>query len=168
MDPVTIAGVQDWPTPKNVTEVQSFVGFVNLYRRFIPNFLHVAGPLHRLTKKGEPWQWAGPEESAFQELKPPVTSAPVLILPNQDVHFQLKTDISGYATRVILSLLCDDEKWHPVGFTSKSLNPGEHNYTIYNKELLSVIRGLEEWRHILEGTKHTIEILNDHRNLTYF
>ena len=45
---------------------------------------------------------------------------------------------------------------------SKSLSPAEHNYAIYNKELLSVIRGLEEWRHILEGTKHMIEILNDH------
>jgi len=56
----------------------------------------------------------------------------------------------------------------PVGFTSKGLSPTECNYTIYDKELLSVIRGLEEWRHILEGTKHTIEILNDHRNLTYF
>ena len=56
----------------------------------------------------------------------------------------------------------------PISFTSKSLSPAEHNYAIYNKELLSVIRGLEEWRHILEGTKHTIEILNDHRNLTYF
>ena len=44
----------------------------------------------------------------------------------------------------------------------------ERNYTIYDKELLSVIRGLEEWRHILERTKHTIEILNDHQNLTYF
>ena len=71
-------------------------------------------------------------------------------------------------TGAILSQLRDDEKWHPVGFTSKSLSPAEHNYAIYNKELLSVIRGLEEWRHILEGTKHTIEILNDHRNLTYF
>ena len=69
---------------------------------------------------------------------------------------------------MILSQLCDDEKWHPVSFTSKSLSPAKCNYTIYDKELLSVIRGLEEWRHILEGTKHTIEILNDHRNLTYF
>ena len=50
----------------------------------------------------------------------------------------------------------------------KSLSLAERNYAIYNKELLSVIRGLEEWRHILEGTKHTIEILNDHQNLTYF
>ena len=49
----------------------------------------------------------------------------------------------------------------------KSLLDAERNYAIYDKELLSVIRGLEEWRHILEGTKHKIEILNDH-NLTYF
>ena len=71
-------------------------------------------------------------------------------------------------TRAILSQLRDDEKWHPVGFTSKSLSPAERNYAIYDKELLLVICGLEEWRHILEGTKHMIEILNDHRNLTYF
>ena len=44
----------------------------------------------------------------------------------------------------------------------------EHNYAIYDKELLLVIHGLEEWRHILEGTKHMIEILNDHQNLMYF
>ena len=44
----------------------------------------------------------------------------------------------------------------------------ERNYAVYDKELLSVIRRLEEWRHILEGAKHMIEVLNDHRNLTYF
>ena len=55
MDPVKIAGVWDWLTPKNVTEVQSFVGFSNFYCRFIPNFLHVASPLHHLTKKEELW-----------------------------------------------------------------------------------------------------------------
>ena len=73
-------------------------------------------------------------------------SAPILILPNQDTHFQLETDTSGYVVGVILSQLCDDEKWHLVGFMSKSLNPAEHNYAIYDKELLLVIRGLEEWR----------------------
>ena len=68
----------------------------------------------------------------------------------------------------ILSHCCNDEKWDLVGFTLKSLNPAKHNYAIYDKELLSVMCGLEEWRHILEGTKHMIEILNDHRNRTYF
>ena len=94
--------------------------------------------------------------------------APVLVLPDQNAHFRLETDASGYATGVILSQLHNNGKWHPVGFMSKSLSPAERNYAICDKELLSVIHRLEEWRHILEGTKHTIEILNDHRNLTYF
>ena len=84
------------------------------------------------------------------------------------MSFWLETDASGYATRAVLSQLRDDGKWHPVGFTSKGLDAAERNYKVHNKELLSVIRGLEEWRHVLEGTKYTIEIMNDHRNLTYF
>ena len=90
MDLVKIASVQDWPTLRNVTEVQSFVGFVNFYCRFIPNFSHVAAPLHYLTKKGELWRWAGPEESAFQELKThhvspgPHTSQPRCTLSTRD------------------------------------------------------------------------------------
>ena len=51
---------------------------------------------------------------------------------------------------------------------SKGLYSAERNYAINDKELLSAIHGLKEWQHILEGTKHMIEILNDHRNLTYF
>ena len=168
MDPIKIARVRNWLTPKNVTEVQSFMGFVNFYCRFIPEFSHVATPLHHLTKKAEPWHWTKPEEAAFQVLKSLVTSALVPILPGQDACFQLETDTSGYATGVILSQLHNDEKWHPISFMSKSLSPAECNYAIYDKELLVVICGLEEWRHILEGTNHTIEILNNHRNLMYF
>ena len=162
MEPIKITGVRDWLTPKNVTEVQSFVGFVNFYCRFIPEFSHVASPLHCLTRKVEPWRWTQPEEAVFQALKSLVTSAPILVLPDQNAHFRLETDTSRYATGAILSQLPDDEKWHPVGFMSESLSLEECNYAIYNKELLSIICRLEEWRHILEGTKHTIEILNDH------
>ena len=57
---------------------------------------------------------------------------------------------------------------HQLDFMSKSLSESECNYVIHDKELLSVIHGLEEWQHILEGTKHKVEILNDHPNLTYF
>ena len=71
-------------------------------------------------------------------------------------------------TGAILSQLHNDEKWNPISFTSKSLSLAERNYAIYDKELLSVICGLEEWRHILEGTKHPIKVLNDHRNLMVF
>jgi len=55
MDPIMVAGICDWPTPKNVTEVQSFVRFVNFYQHFIQDFSHMAKPLHLLTNKGEMW-----------------------------------------------------------------------------------------------------------------
>src|SRR5882724_10415963 len=168
MDPVKVAGVRDWPTHRNVTEVQSFVRFINFYRCFVQDFSHVAKPLHQLTKKGKEWRWADEEQASFEELKRLVTSTLILVQPNQNAPFRLETDASSYATGAVLSQLCDDGKWHLVGFTSRSLDSAERNYEVHNKELLSVIRGLEEWRHILEGTKYTIEILNDHRNLTYF
>src|SRR5882724_2931604 len=168
MDLVKVAGIQDCPMPKNVTEVQSFVGFVNFYQLFIQDLSHITKPLHQLTKKGEVWRWAKEEQRSFEELKRLIMSTPILVQPNQEALFRLETDASGYATGAVLSQLSEDGKWHPVGFTSKGLNLAKRNYAIHEKELLSVICGLEEWKHILEGTKHMIEILNDHRNLTYF
>src|SRR5882724_4563692 len=139
MDPVKVAGVRDWLTPRNVTKVQSFIGFVNFYWQFIQDFLHVAKPLHQLTKKGEMWRWARDEQKAFEELKRLITSTPILIQPDQIVYFRLETDTSGYATGAVLSQLCEDDRWHPVGFTSKSLSSAERNYEIHDIELRSVI-----------------------------
>jgi len=62
----------------------------------------------------------------------------------------------------------EDKKWHPVAFLSKSLSPVERNYGIHDKEMLAIVRALEEWRHFVEGTEHRCEIWTDHKNLQYF
>jgi hypothetical protein len=62
----------------------------------------------------------------------------------------------------------DNNAWHPVAFLSKVLNPIECNYEIHNTEMLAIIRGLEEWRHYLEGARHPVEIWTNHKNLEYF
>ena len=84
MDPVKVAGVRDWPSPKTVKEVQSFLGFVNFYRRFIENFSHIAHPLHHLTRKDEPWKWTNEHQDAFTQLKGAITSTPILVHPDAD------------------------------------------------------------------------------------
>ena len=63
---------------------------------------------------------------------------------------------------------CGDRKWQPVVFLSKYLNKTERNYEIHNKEMLTVMRGLENWRHLLVGTKYKFEVWTDHKNLEYF
>ena len=71
---------------------------------------------------------------------------------------RIEVNVSDYATE-------GDGKWRPVVFLSKSLNETERNYKIHNKEMLAVIRGLENQRHLLEGTKFKFKIQMDHKNL---
>lgn len=168
MDPVKIEGVAKWPVPKDVHDVQSFVGFANFYRRFIQDFADIARPLHDLTRKDTAWTWSDKEQDAFETLKKKITSSPVLIFPDDLKPYKLEADSSDFATGAVLSQEGPDGKWHPVAFMSKSLNQVERNYEIHDKEMLAIIRALEEWRHYLEGTSHTFEIWTDHKNLEYF
>jgi len=81
MDPVKVAGVREWPTPENKTNVQAFLGFVNFYRRFIRDSSAKARPLFDLTRSKQVWTWSGKEQAAFEDLKAAVTTAPVLVSP---------------------------------------------------------------------------------------
>jgi hypothetical protein len=168
MDPVKIEGVSKWPAPSNVKQVQSFLGFVNFYRRFIQDFAYIAKPLHELTKKDTPWSWTEKHRNAFEALKQKVTSQPILVFPNDQKPYKIEADSSDYATGAVLSQEGEDGKWHPVAYLSKSLSEVERNYEIHDKEMLAIIRALEEWRHYLEGAKHPFQVWTDHKNLEYF
>ena len=81
---------------------------------------------------------------------------------------RIKVDALDYAMRGVLSMKCENGKWRLVAFLLKSLNKTERNYKIHNKEMLVVIRGLENWRHLLESAKYKFEVWIDHKNLEYF
>jgi hypothetical protein len=140
IDLVRIAGVADWPTPSNKQEVQSFVGFVNFYRRFILRFSHHAHTLFDLTMKDGRFIWGLPQEDSFMKLKELVTLAPVLVLPNDDLPFRLEANNSSIATgAVLLQRNVNDNTWHPIAFLFKVLNPVEQNYEIHDTEILAII-----------------------------
>ena len=71
---------------------------------------------------------------------------------------RMEVDISDYAMGEVLSMKCEDGRWRPVAYLLKLLNETERNYEIHNKEMLAVIRGLENWRHLLEGAKFKFEV----------
>ena len=155
MDPVKVAGVTDWPIPSNWKEVQSFLGFVNFYQRFIEGFSEHAHPLFELTKKDAKWAWGTVEQKAFERLKQCFTSTPILQFADDDLPYQVEADSSDVATGAVLSQQSpEDKKWHPIAFYSKSLSAVEQNYEIHDKEMLATIRALEVW--------------TDHKNLEYF
>ena len=80
----------------------------------------------------------------------------------------MEVDTSYYATGGVLLMEGKDGMWKLVAFLSKSLNKTERNYKIHDKEILAIIRGLEVWRHLLEGAQLRFEIWMDHKNLEYF
>ena len=104
----------------------------------------------------------------FRELKEQFTKEPVLAASNLDKKMRMEVDASDYVMGGVLSMKCGDRKWRPVVFLSKSLNKTERNYKIHDKEMLAIVRGLENWRHLLEGACFKFKIWMDHKNLEYF
>ena len=88
--------------PTKIKEVESFLGFVNFYQRFIQNFSHITRPLNDLKKKKK-WKWEEEHQQAFDELKDKITSQPVLSLLKREGKFRVETDASGHAIRGVLS-----------------------------------------------------------------
>jgi len=159
IDPIKVAGVRDWPTLENRTDMQAFIGFVNFYRHFIWDFSTIARPLFNLTCSNKTWNWDAKEQEAFKCLKMVVTTALVLASPQDSEPFCIEADSSDFASGVVLSQrLPREEKWYLVAFYSKSLSPVEQNYEIHDKEMLTIIYALEEWRHFPEGARHPVEI----------
>jgi hypothetical protein len=168
MDPIKVEGVRNWPTPACVKDIQAFMGFANFYQRFILGFSNIARPMNDLLRKGVEWSWGEKQQKAFDELKSRFTSAPILVMPDSERKHKIEVDASDYATGSVLSQEMDDGLWHPVAYYLKSMNDTECNYEIYDKELLAIIRALEEWRQYIQGATHPVEIWTDHKNLKYF
>ena len=94
-------------------------------------------------KKDQKWDWIERQEKVFKELKEQFTKEPVLVAPDLDKKMRMEVDASDYTTGGVLLIECEDGLWRPVAFLSKSLNEMERNYEIYDKEMLVIIRGLE-------------------------
>ena len=158
MEEEKVKGVLEWPTPNCVKDVQKFLGFANYYRRFIEGFAFITRPLHDMVKKDKKWEWTERQKKVFKKLKKWFTKELVLAALDLDKKMRMEVDASDYATGGVLSMECKDGKWRPVAFLSKSLNETERNYEIHDKEILAVIRELENWRYLLKGTKFKFEV----------
>ena len=119
-------------------------------------------------KKDKKWEWTEKQEKAFKELKKKFMQEPVLAVLDLNKKMRMEVDASDYIIGEVLSMEEEDGKWRLVTFLSKFLNETERNYEIHDKEMLVIIRGLESWRHLLEGVQFKFEIWTDHKNLEYF
>jgi len=110
MEKEKVQGVIEWPVPRNVKDVQKFLGLANYYRRFVKDFATIAKPLHETTRKEKKRDWGEKQQKVFEELKRRFTTEPILVTPDLDKEMRVEADVSDFATGGVLLMKCEDKK----------------------------------------------------------
>ncbi|UYV69713.1 hypothetical protein LAZ67_7000392 [Cordylochernes scorpioides] len=151
--------------PTNVKTLQSFLGVVNVYHKFIPHYAQLRSPLNILLKKNIPFKWTLECQKAFEDLKSSLTASPVLHIFKEDLPCFLYCDASTLGISGILKQKDENGEEHPVQYFSRSLRKYEQNYSISELECLAIIESIEYFRVYLLGRHFTI--YSDHQALVY-
>lgn len=165
MDPDKTVAIKSLPPPKNLRELQSFIGMTSYYRRFIESFSIITGPLTKLTKKDVKFTWETEQQEAFDNLKEKLTTNPVLCHYNQDLPIELRTDACGYGLGAILLHVFPDKVKRPICYASRMLKKAECNYPISEQEGLAIIWAVKKFKVFLHGVH--FKIVTDHIALTW-
>jgi transposase InsO family protein len=160
VDPRKIEAVKEWPVPKNVKEIKSFLGLAGYYRKFVQDFSRIAAPLTKLTRMGVKYKWSEECMAAFEELKNRLTTAPILKMPTGTGDMVIYSDASGSGLGCVLM-----QYGHVIAYASRQLKTHERNYPTHDLELAAVIFALKIWRHYLLGDR--VLIYTDHKSLKY-
>jgi hypothetical protein len=160
--PKKVQAIIDMQRPTTKTEVRHFLGMVQYYRDLWPRRSEICAPLTELTKgtKKGPVQWNDRCETAFTKMKRLIAKETLLAYPDFNKKFTIHTDASDFQLGAVIT-----QENKPLAFYSRKLTSSQRNYTTTEKELLSIVETLKEFRNILLG--YEIEIFTDHKNLTY-
>eukprot|EP00253_Pinus_taeda_P019290 PITA_19290 len=167
IDPAKIEAIVKWPTPKSITEVRSFLGATQYWRKFISNFSSIATRMHAVTTVKHAFQWGGKQQKAFESLKEKISSAQVLALPDLRQPVEIQIDASDYAIGAVLL-----QHGKPIAFHSETFNGAIVNYPTYDKEFYieqyasddefkDVYASLSKGNHVEENDYHM------HNNLLF-
>ena len=158
--PKKVEAIMKIDAPKTRKELRSFIGIVNYYRDMWVKRSHVLAPLAELTSKTKKFVWGPKQQAAFETAKKIIAREVILAYPDFNAPFQIHTDASHYQLGAVIS-----QNGKPIAFYSRKLNSAQTRYTTTERELLSIVETLKEYRNILLG--QTIEVFTDHKNLVY-
>ena len=163
-NPALLENVKNWNPPKDVKQIQQFIGLCNYYRRFIYGFSDLASPITELTKKDVPFRWSEECQNAFDLLKQALCSAPILAYPKNEGTYILHTDASDSGVSGVLSQVQEGCE-RVICYGSKKLSKTQRNYCVTRRELLAAITFITEYQHYLLG--HSFILITDHGSLRW-
>ena len=149
-DPEKIRVIKELPEPVDESQLRAFLGMAGYYREFVPNYAHIASPLHRACQKGDHFKWTAECEEAFRDIKHRLWSAPILAFPQLDVPFILDSDASDSGLGAVLfQVQCGKER--VIAYAVRALLKAKWNYSTTRKELLALVWGTEHFETFLYG-----------------
>ena len=137
--------MQSWPCPKNIIQLQGFLGLTGYYRKFVQHYGIIAKTLMQLLKKGN-FLWTDEADQAFIALKQAMTCIPVLAMPNFSQPFEVHIDASNIGIGAVMV-----QQDRPMAYLSKALGPTKVLWSAYAKEMLAIIEAVQVWRPYLLG-----------------
>lgn len=163
-DESKVEAIAKMPSPKNVTEVRSWLGMAGFYRRYIKDFAKITACHTELTKDKVPYIWMDEHQAGFLRINQALMSTPILRLPQEGRMFILSTDASGVGIGAVLEQEFDDGI-HPIAFFSKKLTDTETRYSTTDRELLAAHRGVRHFDPYLRCVRFKFKV--DHKPLLY-
>jgi len=157
--PKKVKALEALAPPTNLKQLRRFLGMINYYRDMWIHRSEVLAPLTRLTSVNVKFQWTDVEQTAFEKIKRIVGREVLLSYPDFTKPFEIYTDASHTQLGAVIS-----QNDRPIAFYSRKLNPAQTRYTTTERELLSIVETLKEFKNILLGQE--IVVFTDHKNLT--
>ncbi|GJR47800.1 reverse transcriptase domain-containing protein [Tanacetum coccineum] len=152
------------PHPTTVKGVRSFLGHAGFYRRFIQDFSKISRPITHLLEKDTPFVFSQDCINAFETLKKKLTEAPILVVPDWNLPFELMCDASDFAIGAVLGQR-KTKHFQPIHYASKTMTEAQIHYTTTEKEMLAVVYAFEKFRPYLVLSKSIV--YTDHSALKY-
>ncbi|GFT66373.1 transposon Tf2-6 polyprotein [Trichonephila clavipes] len=163
-DPDKIKAVRNFPTPKNIHDIRSFLGLCSYFRRFIKGFCYLAEPLQSLLKSGVEFHWGPEEVEAFHSLKKALTSDPVLGMYDERASTEIHTGASGYGIGAVLVQIQNNVE-KVIANASRTLTKAEKNYSTTERECLAIVWATNKFRPYIFGKHFTV--VTDHHSLCW-
>lgn len=162
-NPKKVEAIENMPTPKNVKEVESFIGMTNYYARFVPHLSELCRPLNLLRRKDADFIWDREHEEAFGKIKEAMKSSRLLTHFNNTLPVFLATDASNYGLGAVVYHKLSDGSEKVIEYASRTMTTTEVKYSQIEKEALAIVWGMERFQAYLYGRKFTLR--TDHRPL---
>lgn len=161
--PEKIDGITKMPAPKNLKELQAFIGMVGYYGKFIPCLSTMAQPLNELRQKEVQWTWGPRQEKAFTMIKEMLSKAETLAHYDPQQEVVLATDASDYGLGAVIYHRYQNGMEKVIAYASRVMTPTEQKYAQIEKEALGIVWGIEKFNHYIYGRKFIL--LTDHQPL---